>query len=67
MIKAKEIRDLSTAEVEKKLRDIREELLQLRVRKQSGQVEHPHLFKEMRRDIARMETILREKTAAAAG
>ncbi len=66
MLKPKEIRDWSGAEIEKKLRGAREELMQLRVRKQSGQTERPHLFKELRRDIARMETILKEKRAAPA-
>jgi large subunit ribosomal protein L29 len=63
---AAEIRELSTEEIKKKLRDTRNELVQLRVRKQAGQVEKPSELREMRRTIARLETILTTKTAATA-
>ncbi|MDP0497003.1 MAG: 50S ribosomal protein L29 [Verrucomicrobiota bacterium JB024] len=63
---AAEIRELSTEEIKKKLRDTRNELVQLRVRKQAGQVEKPSELREMRRTIARLETILNAKTAATA-
>lgn len=70
-MKTSEIRELSPSEISKKLRDTREELMHLRIRKQTGQVEQPHLLRELRRDIARMETILgqiekAEKEAASA-
>ena len=58
---SKEIRDLSPSEITTKLRDTREQLLQLRLRKNSGQVEKPHLLREYRKDIARLETILAQK------
>ena len=61
----KEIREMSEAEIEKEIRDTRDSHLDLRMRKQTGQVEHPHEFKEMRRKIARLETILKEKKLAA--
>ena len=61
----KEIREMSEAEIEKQFRDTRDSRLDLRMRKQTGQVEHPHEFKEMRRKIARLETILKEKKLAA--
>jgi large subunit ribosomal protein L29 len=57
----KEIRELSVTEVETKIREIRGELLQLRLRKQTGQVEKPHLLREHRKDIARLATILHTK------
>ena len=62
----KEIREMSEAEIEKQIRDTRDSCLDLRMRKQTGQVEHPHEFKEMRRKIARLETILKEKKLASA-
>jgi large subunit ribosomal protein L29 len=62
----KEIREMSEAEIEKQIRDTRDSRLDLRMRKQTGQVEHPHEFKEMRRKIARLETILKEKKLASA-
>ena len=51
----KDIREMSEAEIEKKLRDTRD-----------GQIEHPHEFKQLRREIARLETILQEKKLAVA-
>lgn len=62
----KDIREMSEAEIEKQLRDTRDAQVDLRMRKQTGQVEHPHKFQEMRRQIARLETILKEKKLAAA-
>lgn len=60
-MKAKEIRELSAEEIEKKLRDAREELLNLNVRKGTGQVENTARIRELRRDIARFETIKTQK------
>ncbi len=60
---SKEIRDLAPAEITIKLRETREKLLQLRLRKNTGQVEKPHLLREYRKDIARLETILKQKKA----
>ena len=62
----KEIRELSAAELETKLRELREQLLQLRLRKQTGQIEKPHLLREYRKDIARLETSRRGKQPAPA-
>ena len=57
----KEIRELAPAEITTKLRETREQLLQLRLRKQTGQVEKTHELRVLRKDVARLETILREK------
>lgn len=62
----KDIREMSEAEIEKKLRDSRDEHVSLRMRKQTGQVEKPHEFTNLRREIARLETILKEKKLASA-
>ncbi|MFT3782864.1 MAG: 50S ribosomal protein L29 [Nibricoccus sp.] len=62
---AKEIRDLSATEIETKLREAREQLLQLRLRKNTGQVEKTHEIRNLRKDIARLETVLTQKKAAA--
>lgn len=53
-----EINELSSSELQKKLRELGEELLQLQIRKQTGQVEKPHLIKAIRRDRARILTTL---------
>jgi large subunit ribosomal protein L29 len=58
---SKEIRELAPAEITTQLRETREKLLQLRLRKHTGQVEKPHLLREYRKDIARLETILKQK------
>ena len=65
-MKVAEIRKLSTQELEQKFRDIGEELMNLRLRKQTGQVEKPHMLCSLRRDRARINTILVEKFAAEA-
>ena len=60
-MKTKDIHELSEIEVEKKLRDTRDEHVKMRMSKQTGQVEETHKLKNLRRDIARLETILKEK------
>lgn len=64
-MKAKEIRELSPNEIETKLRETREALVQLRLRKHTGQVEKTHELRSLRKDIARLETILLQKSVAA--
>lgn len=64
-MKAAEIRELPDAEIGKKLRDTREQLLNLRLRKRTGQVENTAELRRLRRDVARMETILTEKKTQA--
>ena len=63
---SKEIRELAPAEISTKLREVREQLLQLKLRKQTGQVEKTHELRTLRKDIARLEPILNEKKAKAA-
>ncbi len=65
-MKTKELKELSIQELDTKLRQTRDELLQLRLRKETGQVDRPHLLKVMRRDVARLETFLHEKRTAPA-
>jgi large subunit ribosomal protein L29 len=62
---AKEITTLSPAEIVTKLSETRNQLLQLRLRKQTGQVEKPHLLRSYRKDIARLETVLSAKKKSA--
>ena len=63
-MKAKDIRELSAAEINVKLNESREKLLGLRLRKQTGQVEKTHELRSLRKDIARLETIKTQKAAA---
>ena len=63
---SKEIRELSPTEISTKDRETREQLLQLKLRKQTGQVEKTHELRTLRKDIARLETIANEKKAKGA-
>jgi len=65
-MKTKEIRELAPAEIDTRLRETREKLLHMRLRKQTGQVEKTHELRTLRKDIARLETIKKEKSAATA-
>jgi large subunit ribosomal protein L29 len=60
-VKATEIRDLSVEEIQDRITDAREELFRLRFRSATQQLENPSLIKSLRRDIARMRTVLRER------
>ncbi len=62
-MKNTEVRELSLLELDKKLRDVGKELVDLRLRKQAGQVEDSSLLCSLRRDIARLNTIRAEKRA----
>ena len=64
-MKAKEIRDLTPVEITTKIRETRESLLQQNLRKQTGQVEKTHELRSLRKDVARLETILRQKNRPA--
>jgi large subunit ribosomal protein L29 len=65
-MKMKEITELSMDELLTKRRDLRQESLHLRLQQQSGQLEQPSRLRLLRRDIARLETVLsqREKQIA---
>jgi large subunit ribosomal protein L29 len=60
-MKASEIRQLSDEEIKQRIKELQEELFNLRFQKAFGQLEKPHRFKMIKRDIARMKTILRER------
>ena len=63
-MKSSEIRELSVQELDKKVRELGQELVDLRLRKQAGQVENSSLLKSLRRDLAKLNTIRREKELA---
>ena len=54
----KELTELTTDELLTKRRDLRQESLHLRLQQQSGQLEQPSRLRLLRRDIARLETVL---------
>ncbi len=64
MAKNSNLSELTEAELEKEIRDAETDLVSLRLRKQTGQVEKPHQLKELRRKIARLKTYLNQKKRA---
>jgi large subunit ribosomal protein L29 len=60
-MKMKEITELSMDELLTKRRDLRQESLHLRLQQQSGQLEQPSRLRLLRRDIARLETVLSQR------
>ncbi len=62
---AQEIRTLSTNEIENRLDDVEEEFFNLRAQFTIGQLENFNRLTELKRDIARLKTILRERELAA--
>jgi len=67
--KTTDLRNLKSGEIETKLSDAREELMKLRFQQVTGQLTDTSHLRVLRRDIARMQTILREQASeqAAAG
>jgi len=65
-MKTKEIRDLSPDDLRARKHELREESFHLRIQQQSGQLEKPSTLRQIRREIARIETVLTEKNKAAA-
>ena len=57
----KEIIELSTDELLTRRRDLRQERLHLRLQQQSGQLEQPSRLRLLRRDVARIETVLSQR------
>ena len=63
-VKSSELRNLKAGEIETKLTDAREELMKFRFQQVTGQLTDTSRVKVLRREIARMQTILREQLAA---
>ncbi|MGD6818664.1 50S ribosomal protein L29 [Metabacillus sp. 84] len=63
-MKANDIRDLTTAEIEQKVKSLKEELFNLRFQLATGQLENTARIREVRKAIARMKTVIREREIA---
>ena len=59
-MKASEVRDLTTAELETKLKDLKAELSNLRFQLAINQLDNPMRISAVKKDIARVKTVLRE-------
>ena len=66
MMKASEIRKMSAAELNEKLASLKKDLFFLRMQHATNQLENPLKIAEVKRDIARVKTIIREQQIAAA-
>ncbi|TYO93838.1 50S ribosomal protein L29 [Desulfallas thermosapovorans] len=60
-MKAKELRDMTVEELHKKMNDTKDELFRLRFQLATGQLDNPMRIKEVRRNIARVKTVIRER------
>ena len=65
-VKTSELRNLKSGEIETKLADAREELMKLRFQQVTGQLTDTSRLRILRREIARMQTVLRDQTSAEA-
>ena len=66
-MRAEEIREMSDAEIVDKIAQSQEELFRLRFRSATQQLENPSLIRKLRREVARMKTILTQREASSAG
>ena len=61
MTKVAEFRDLAADELRQRVKELDDQLFRLRIQKSMGQLEAPAKVRDVRRDLARVKTILREK------
>ena len=57
----KELRTLSNEELESKIKESKKELFDLRLKQSTGSLEKPSKIRELRKNVARMQTILKER------
>ena len=62
-MKAAELRDLPVEELSTRERDLTDQLFRMRIQKSMGQLEAPDKIRTVRRDLARIKTVLRQKRA----
>ena len=63
-MKIKEIKELSVEELQTRKRELNQETFHLRLQKQTGQLEKPSQLRDIRREIARIETVLTQRLNA---
>ena len=65
MTSARELRELNDEDLRNRERDRGDQLFRLRIQKAMGQLDTPVKLREVRRDLARVKTVLRQRTAPA--
>ena len=63
-MKAEDVRELDNTELEHRLGELKQEQFRLRFRSATMELENPRVLREIRRDIARINTIMREREMA---
>ena len=66
-MEAKEIREMNREEIIQKRRELKQQIFHLRLNRSAGRLESPIKLRQTRRDLARLETVLREKETAEVG
>ena len=66
-MKAQEIRELTVDEINARVNQLQEELFRLRFRSATQELENPMLLRTLRKDIARLKTVLRERELQSEG
>ena len=64
MMKATEVRKMSAAELDSKLVELKKDLFQLRLQHATNQLDNPVRIAEVKKDIARVKTVIREQQLA---
>ena len=64
-MKIAEIKEFTLKELDARKREIRQEIFNLRIQQQGGQLEKPHMLRSLRRDAARVESVLTQKRKTA--
>jgi len=58
----KEIKELTAGELSARTQELRLEIFHFRLQQQAGQLEKPHLLRALRREVARLQTVLTQKS-----
>ena len=66
-MKPQEVRELADAELATKARELNDELFHLRLRRATSQLANPMKVRQVKRDLARVKTVLRQRSAAQKG
>lgn len=61
-MKISEIREMSTEDINKRIVELKNELFEMRMKQATGSLEKPHMINKLRKDVARLKTVLTEKS-----
>jgi large subunit ribosomal protein L29 len=63
-VKVEKIRELKSEELQTRVEELEEEIFRARIQKETGQLDHMGKVRNLRRDLARVKTVLRERRAS---